>query len=82
MKIVQIDKKDWHAGLKKLRDAYRLIGPVQDGDYHYFKELDKDAEPDLSLATPACRSRKSSIRNPRTCSNSAWMKAGGPPPNA
>ncbi len=50
MKIVQIDKKDWRAGLKKLRDAYRLIGPVQDGDYHYFKELDKDTEPDLDFS--------------------------------
>jgi len=50
MKIVQIDKKDWGAGLKKLRDAFRLVGPVRDGDYHSFKELDQGTEPDFEFS--------------------------------
>ena len=50
MKIVQIDKKDWSAGLKKLRDTYRLIGPVQDGEFHSFKALEADMEPDFNFS--------------------------------
>ena len=49
MKIIQIDKKDWSAGLKKMREAYRLIGPVRDGDYHLFSELADGAEPDFAF---------------------------------
>ena len=49
MKIVRIDKKDWSAGLKKLRKAYRLIGPVQEGDGHRFKPLAEGTEPDLAF---------------------------------
>jgi sulfhydrogenase subunit beta (sulfur reductase) len=49
MKIIQIDKKDWRAGLKKLREGYRLIGPVRDGDYHRFNELPDGAEPDFAF---------------------------------
>jgi len=50
MKIIQIDKKDWSAGLKKLRDAYRLIGPVRDGEFHSFKTLEADMEPDFDFS--------------------------------
>ena len=49
MKIVQIDKKDWKAGLTKLREAYRLIGPAKDGDFHSFKRLDDGEEPDFDF---------------------------------
>ena len=47
MKIVKIDKKTWAAGLKKSAAAYRLFGPVKEGDFHNFKELDADQAPDL-----------------------------------
>ena len=49
MKIVQIDKKNWSAGLVKLRDAYRLIGPVRDGEFHSFKALETGMEPDFDF---------------------------------
>jgi ferredoxin len=49
MKIVQIDKQDWQAGLTKLREAYRLIGPVKDGDFHIFKRLGNGEAPDLAF---------------------------------
>jgi len=48
MKIVQIDKKNWAGGLKKLSEAYRLFGPVKEDDFHNFKELVEDQLPDLS----------------------------------
>jgi len=47
MKIVKIDKKTWTAGIKKSADSYRLFGPVKEGDFHNFKELDADQAPDL-----------------------------------
>jgi len=48
MKIVAIDKKNWEKGLDKLRGAYRLIGPVKEDRYHYFRELGKGQMPDFS----------------------------------
>jgi hypothetical protein len=49
MKIVQIKKDQWAAGLKKLASNYRLFGPVREGQYHNFKELPKDQLPDFDL---------------------------------
>ena len=48
MKIVQIDKDNWEAGLKKLAETYRLYGPVKKDDFHNFEELDRGQLPDLS----------------------------------
>jgi sulfhydrogenase subunit beta (sulfur reductase) len=48
MKIVQIDKKNWEAGLKKAAGTYRLYGPVKEGDFHNFKQLHQGQLPDLS----------------------------------
>ena len=48
MKIVAIDKKDWEKGLDKLRGTYRLIGPVREDRYPYFRQLEKGKAPDLS----------------------------------
>jgi sulfhydrogenase subunit beta (sulfur reductase) len=47
MKIVQIDKKSWADGLKKLSETYRLYGPVKEGDFHNFKQLQQGQLPDL-----------------------------------
>jgi sulfhydrogenase subunit beta (sulfur reductase) len=49
MKIIQIDKKNWEQGLKKLSDTYRLFGPVREGDFHNFRELVEGQLPDLSF---------------------------------
>ena len=48
MKIVQIDKKSWAGGLKRLSETYRLFGPVKEGDFHNFKQLHQGQLPDLS----------------------------------
>ena len=41
MKFIKIDKKDWAAGLQWLSEAYRLIGPVKEEEFHNFKALGK-----------------------------------------
>ena len=48
MKIVQIEKAKWEAGLASLSDSYRLFGPVKETEFHNFKELAKGQAPDLS----------------------------------
>ena len=48
MKIVQIDKKNWEAGLKKAAGTYRLYGPVKEGNFHNFRQLHQGQLPDLS----------------------------------
>lgn len=49
MKIVNIDKKDWAAGLEKARSAYRLYGPVHEKGHEFssFKELAAGETPDM-----------------------------------
>ena len=47
MKVIQIDKSELDAGLGKLENAYRLIGPVKEKDYHAFKTLEAGEKPDL-----------------------------------
>ncbi len=52
MRILQIDKKDWSAGLEKSRKDYTLIGPVKEGNnVSKFKELAAGEEPDFSITT-------------------------------
>ena len=48
MKIVQIDKEDWGNGIKKLYEVYRLFAPVEEADFHNFKQLKAGQLPDLS----------------------------------
>jgi sulfhydrogenase subunit beta (sulfur reductase) len=49
MKVIKIEKSQWTQGLEKLRDAYRLIGPVQEKNGHAFRELASGQAPDLAL---------------------------------
>ena len=49
MKFVKIDKKNFAADLNKLRDAYRLFGPVKGEKYTDFEELSGGQAPDLDF---------------------------------
>jgi ferredoxin len=49
MTLVKIEKKNWTEGLAAAAEAYRLIGPVREKDYHRFKVLDKGETPDLDM---------------------------------
>jgi len=52
MKIIQINKSDWSAGLERTRKDYTLIGPVKEGNnVSKFRELAVDEQPDLSITT-------------------------------
>jgi sulfhydrogenase subunit beta (sulfur reductase) len=50
MKVIQIQKKDWAEGLRRLREDYRLFGPVKDKEFHLFRELNGDELPDLAFS--------------------------------
>ncbi len=50
MKTITIEMSQWAAGIAKLKDAYRVWSPVRENDYHVFKELNKDALPDLDFS--------------------------------
>jgi sulfhydrogenase subunit beta (sulfur reductase) len=49
MKVIKIEKSQWSQGLDKLREAYRLIGPVQEKGVHSFQELAQGRTPDLTF---------------------------------
>jgi ferredoxin len=49
MKIININKADWNAGLKKTADGYRLIGPVMDQGFYLFKPLESEKVPDMGF---------------------------------
>lgn len=49
MKIFKVDKQDWVAGVEKLCTAYRLVGPVNEGQFHNFKKLNKGELPDFNF---------------------------------
>jgi ferredoxin len=49
MTLVRIDKKKWAEGLTAAADAYQLIGPVKEKDYHQFRTLEKGEMPDLDM---------------------------------
>ncbi len=52
MKIIQITKTDWSAGVEKSRKSFTLIGPVTKGNnVSCFEELAEGEQPDLSLTT-------------------------------
>ncbi len=51
MKIIQINKSDWSAGLERSREHYTLIGPITEGNnVSKFKQLAQGEEPDLSIS--------------------------------
>jgi len=47
MPIVKIEKQNWETGLNKLSQAYRLCGPVEEKEFHYFKDLGDAELPDF-----------------------------------
>ena len=49
MKVIKIEKEKWDKGVEKLNGPFRLFGPVKDGQFHDFKELDKGRQPDLKF---------------------------------
>ncbi len=49
MKIIKIEKEGWAQGLEKLKDSYRLFGPMADKDSFEFKELNSGETPVLDL---------------------------------
>ncbi|MEN8807892.1 MAG: 4Fe-4S ferredoxin, partial [Desulfobacterales bacterium] len=49
MKIVKIDKKSLSADLDRLRETYRLFGPVKGPQYYDFQLLGPGQTPDLDF---------------------------------
>lgn len=49
MKVLKIKKEDWAKGLEKLRESFCLMGPLKDGEFHDFKELDRGELPDFDF---------------------------------
>ncbi len=49
MKILKIYKKDWEKSFSRIRKFYQLYGPVKEGFFHNFKELDEDELPDFDF---------------------------------
>ncbi len=47
MKLVKIDKKSLSADLDRLRETYRLFGPVKGPQYHDFQPLEPGQAPDF-----------------------------------
>jgi ferredoxin len=49
MKVIKIDKAQWTRGIEKLRDAFRLYGPLKQNDNSYdFNELAPGQEPAMT----------------------------------
>jgi hypothetical protein len=48
MTFVKIDKNAWEGGLARLAAAYRLFGPVKEGNFHEFKALEAGQRPDMT----------------------------------
>ncbi len=49
MKIIQIDKAAWADGVERLKNQYRVLGPVkQDQGFYIYQPLEKGEQPDLS----------------------------------
>jgi len=40
-------KEEWVEALRALEEQYRIYVPVKEGDFHVFRSLDRDAEPDF-----------------------------------
>lgn len=50
MKFIRIEQETWENGLEKLRDNYRLFGPVKTKEAYEFKQLDQNELPDLDFS--------------------------------
>jgi len=50
MKVLTIDKKEWAAGIEKAKSSYQVFGPVKEKEWHCFKALGKDEQPDMTYA--------------------------------
>ena len=50
MKLMKIEKSQWAAGLDQAANAYRMIGPVKEKDFHSFKPLAAGVRPDMGVA--------------------------------
>ena len=49
MKIIKIDKKTWADGLERLKNQYRVYGPVkEDQGFHTYQPLQDGQQPDLN----------------------------------
>jgi ferredoxin len=48
MKVFTIDKKEWALGIEKAKSAYQVLGPVKEKEWHCFKALGKDEQPDMT----------------------------------
>jgi len=40
MKVILIEKAQWEPGVEKARDSYRLFGPVSQGPFYQFRQLE------------------------------------------
>jgi sulfhydrogenase subunit beta (sulfur reductase) len=49
MKVIKIEKSQWSQGLERLRETFRLFGPVQEKGSHSFRELAIGQKPDLTF---------------------------------
>jgi sulfhydrogenase subunit beta (sulfur reductase) len=50
MKVFTIEKKEWALGIEKAKSAYQVLGPVKEKEWHCFKALGKDEQPDMTYA--------------------------------
>lgn len=50
MRVIKIDKKDWEAGVEKLYSAFSLFGPVKQGAFYNFAQLEKSQMPDFEFS--------------------------------
>ncbi|MBI5590295.1 MAG: 4Fe-4S dicluster domain-containing protein [Deltaproteobacteria bacterium] len=48
MKVLTIDKKEWAAGIERTKSSYQVFGPVKEKEWHCFKALGKDEQPDMT----------------------------------
>ena len=50
MKVLTIDKKEWAVGIERTKSSYQVFGPVKEKEWHAFKALGKDDQPDMTYA--------------------------------
>jgi len=49
MKIVNIQRSEWQAGLARAAESYRLIGPARTKNHHAFRQLEAGEMPDFDF---------------------------------
>ena len=50
MKVIEIDKNEWAAGIEKLKTSFELFGPVKGNNGYKFSVLGENEVPDLTCA--------------------------------